>query len=225
MLAVLPFVLFFASFGERRGKNCVYVTCRIWSFVWYCLIFVRHRKIYLSPRHASRPCIFVANHTTYLDIPQALLATRGSVRMVGRHDLGKTPVFGAVYRAAVILVNRGSNYSKAKSMLAMKKALDAGSSVFLFPEGSFNETNNALKPFYDGAFSLSLKTGVPVKPIVFPDTVRRLHYSTVFSFTPGVSRSVYLEEIEPAAFLPNDINSFRQTVFEQMWTALDRYRK
>jgi 1-acyl-sn-glycerol-3-phosphate acyltransferase len=154
-----------------------------------------------------------------------MLAVRQSVRILGRHDLAKIPVFGIVYRAAVILVNRNSNYNKAKCLLLMKKELDAGSSVLLFPEGSFNETDKTLKFFYDGAFSLSLKTGIPIKPIIFPDTIKRLHYKSILSFTPGISRSVYLEETSPDTFLPNDVQSYRQKVFEQMWNALVQYQK
>ena len=225
MLISLPFIVIFSLFGERKGKDLVYVTCKVWSSFWYCLIFIRHKKIYLAPHHYAQQYIFVANHKTYLDIPQVMMAMRQSVRILGRHDLAKIPVFGIVYRAAVILVDRSNNRNKSKCLFMMKKALERGSSIFIFPEGSFNETDKTLKTFYDGAFSLSMKTGIPIKPIIFPDTIKRLHYKSVFSFTPGISRSVYLEEIKPDEFLPNDIKSYRQKVFEQMWNALTQYQK
>lgn len=215
MLVVLPFILIFSLFKNNTGDACVYYTLRTWAVVWYPLIFVRHKTIHYPARYDKKQqYIYVANHASYLDIPQLLLATRRPVKILGRHDLAKVPVFGAIYRSATILVDRSSMRSRVESLNAMKEALKNGVSLFLFPEGSFNESGDILKPFQDGAFRLSIDCGIPILPIVFPDTSGRLNCKSMFSFTPGVSRSVILEAVQP-----EDVTSaagLKQKVFESM---------
>ena len=69
--------------------------------------------------------------------------------------------------------------------MQLKSVLKKGISVFIFPEGTFNTTGQPLKAFYDGAFRIAIETQTPLLPIIFPDTVKRLHYTSVFSFQPG----------------------------------------
>jgi len=225
MLVVFPFILIFSWVGKKRGGNLVYAACRSWAFLWYTFIFIRHKKIYASPHDEHKRYIFVANHTSYIDIPQLLRATRQPVRVLGRHDLAKVPVFGTIYKAAAILVDRSSRENRAKSLTSMKNVLDEGISIFIFPEGTFNESEEPLKHFYDGAFKLAIDTGVSIKPIIFPDTTRRLNHKSIFSFTPGICRSVYLEEIKPNTDSASGMAELKQTVFERMQTALLYYRK
>jgi len=57
------------------------------------------------------------------------------------------PIFGWIYKATVVLVDRRDSEKRAKSVRALKSALAKGLSIFLFPEGTFNETKEPLKDF------------------------------------------------------------------------------
>lgn len=223
MLVVFPFILIFSLFKNNTGNACVYYTLRIWAVVWYPLIFVRHKKICPAQYDKKQQYIYVANHASYLDIPQLLLATRRPVKVLGRYDLAKTPVFGTIYRSATILVDRSSMRSRVESLNAMKTELKNGVSLFIFPEGSFNESGHILNPFQDGAFKLSADCNIPILPVIFPDTARRLSPESIFGFTPGLSRSVLLEAVRPEEM--NDSAGLKQKVFESMKNALLYYGK
>jgi 1-acyl-sn-glycerol-3-phosphate acyltransferase len=94
----------------------------------------------------------------------------------------------------------------------------------MFPEGTFNETNNPLKEFYDGAFRIAIETQTPVKPVLFIDAYDRLHYKSFFSLTPGISRSVFLDEISVEGLTLKDVQKLKQKTFFIMEEALFRYR-
>jgi 1-acyl-sn-glycerol-3-phosphate acyltransferase len=97
-------------------------------------------------------------------------------------------------------------------------------SIFIFPEGTFNETGKPLKDFYDGAFRLAIETQTPIKPLLLVDTIDRLHYRGLFELTPGPSRVVYLEEIKVDGLGFEDIAMLKQRVYDVMDAALRRYR-
>ena len=137
----------------------------------------------------------------------------------------KIPIFGWIYKATVILVDRRDSDKRAKSVRALKAALTKGVSIFLFPEGTFNETNAPLKDFFDGAFRIAIETQTPIKPILFIDTLDRLHYNSIFNLTPGKNRAVYLQEVEVKGLTIKDVSALKQKVYIKMEDGLRRYRK
>lgn len=224
MLVVLPFVLVSLLFGKLRGGNMIYQLCRYWAAVWYFFIGIRHKEIYEHPHDRSRQYIFVANHISYMDIPPIVLIAHQPVRILGKYEMVKVPVFGWIYRAAVILVDRRNSETRSKSVRSLKSALRHHISIFIFPEGTFNETNNPLKDFYDGAFRIAIETRTPIKPVLLVDTIDRLHFKGLFGLTPGINRVVYLEEIPVKGFAIKDIPVLKEKVYRIMENGLKQYR-
>jgi 1-acyl-sn-glycerol-3-phosphate acyltransferase len=185
---------------------------------------MRHKEIYEHPHDRSRQYIFVANHTSYMDIPPIVLIAHQPVRVLGKYEMVKVPVFGWIYRAAVILVDRRDSDTRARSVRALKSALKHHISIFIFPEGTFNETQQPLKDFYDGAFRIAIETQTPIKPVLFVDTLDRLHYRSLFELTPGINRVVYLEEVPVTDLGMKDIQALKQKVYSIMENGLRRYR-
>ncbi len=71
-----------------------------------------------------------------------------------------------IYRTGSILVDRKSEASRKESYSAMKKVLEMGLHMCIYPEGTRNKTDQPLKSFHDGAFRLSLDTGKAILPAV-----------------------------------------------------------
>ena len=224
MFLVLPFVVI-ASFFGKRGGNVVYKICNIWARLWYGCIFIKHKEIYETAHDESRQYIFVANHWSYMDIPALVRTMHQPVRVLGKYEMVKFPVFGWIYKAAAIVVDRRSPEKRSRSVRALKAALKHGISIFIFPEGTFNETENPLKEFYDGAFRTAVETQTPIKPILFIDNYKRLNQKSIFSLTPGISRCVYLDEINVESYTDKqDIKLLKQKVYDIMEEGLRRYR-
>lgn len=224
MFIVLVLVLFSPIFGKVRGGNYVYRICKLWAIAWYTLVGILHEEMYETPHDRSKQYIFVANHTSYMDIPSAVRVMHQPIRILGKYEMVKYPVFGIIYRMAVVVVDRRSPERRAQSVRALKAALAKGISIFIFPEGTFNETREPLKDFYDGAFRIAIETGTPIKPILFLDTYERMHYRGFLELTPGKCRCVYLNEIEVHSYSIDQIKELREKVHNIMEEALRRYR-
>ncbi len=224
MIIVLIVVLFSPLLGKTRGGNFVYTACKYWAVTWYFLIGLRHKEIYESPHDKSKQYIFVANHISYVDIPAAVRVVHQPFRILGKYEMVKYPVFGIIYRMAAIVVDRSSAEKRAQSIRALKAALAKHISIFIYPEGTFNETREPLKNFYDGAFRIAIETKTPIKPILFLDTYERMHYRGFLELTPGKCRCVYLAEIPVEEYTINMVKELRIKVAVTMEEGLRRYR-
>jgi len=224
MMIVFILMLFFLLFGKIKAGNLVYATCRTWGNTWYFLIGVRHKEIYEVPHNKSKQYVFVANHSSYMDIPSAVMCIHQPVRVLGKYEMVRYPIFGLIYRSAAILVDRSDAAHRAQSVRALKAAVKRGISIFIFPEGTFNETDEPLKDFYHGAFRTAIETQTPIKPILFIDNTKRLHWKSIFTLTPGISRCVFLDEIDVKNYqTKNDVQLLKQKVYDIMEEGLNRY--
>ena len=133
------------------------------------------------------------------------------------------PVFGFIYRNAIVTVDRSSPQNRANSIRVLKSLIRKGISVMVFPEGTFNMGTTPLKDFFDGAFRVAIETQTPVKPVLFLDAYRRMPYQSLFLMTPGRSRIVYLEEIPVEGYTVADASRLKNEVYSIMQEKLISY--
>jgi 1-acyl-sn-glycerol-3-phosphate acyltransferase len=160
--------------------------------------------------------IVIANHISYLDPIVIYDVLPFFFRPLAKYELSKVPVFGFVYAQIALLVDRGSAAKRAKSMMQMHTTLVNECSIFMYPEGTFNETNEPMKSFYDGAFKLSIDTQTDILPIIFPDTVKRWHYSAWWKIWPGKNRAFVLNPIKVEGFKIEDVTKLKEEIRELM---------
>lgn len=223
MLLVFPFAIIGSMFGKIKGGNFIFMLCRLWADIWFFLIFIRHKKIFEAPHDKSKPFIFVSNHISYLDAAIIPKAYRQPIRPLGKVEMSKVPVFGFIYRNAIVTVDRSSAMNRANSIRVLKSIIKKGISVMVFPEGTFNMTTKPLKDFYDGAFRVAIETQTPLKPVLFLDAYRRMPYESLFSMSPGLNRIVYLDAIGLENLTLADLEKFKLQVFNLMEKKLIEY--
>lgn len=223
MLLIFPFAVIGGMFGKIRGGYFVFRLCMLWADLWFLLIFIRHKKIFETPHEKTKPYIFVSNHISYLDAAIIPKAYRQPIRPLGKVEMAKVPVFGFIYRNAIVTVDRSSPANRANSIRILKSLIKRGISVMVFPEGTFNMTTQPLKEFYDGAFRVAIETQTPVKPVLFLDAYRRLPYESLFRMSPGLSRIVYLDAIPVEGYTINQISELKNKVYEIMKSKLIAY--
>jgi 1-acyl-sn-glycerol-3-phosphate acyltransferase len=224
VIIAFPITLICTLFGKVHGGNMMYRSYGFLFRAWYLLIGIIHKDIYEAPDNREQQYIFVANHISYMDIPPVLLAIHQPVRILGKYEMVKIPIFGWVYRIAVVLVDRSSPEARARSVRALKSALKRNVSIFIFPEGTFNETGAPLKEFYDGAFRLAIEMQTPIKPLLFVDTLDRLNYKGWLNLTPGKNRVVHLPEVPVEGLTMADVKNLKQNVYDVMDAGLRKYR-
>ncbi len=218
-------LIFLLPFGKAKLSKRIYKVCRYWAKTWYAFIGIRHKEIFEAQHNFKKPHIFVSNHNSYLDIPPIVQLKHQPIRALGKFESSKIPIFGWVYKAAVIMVDRSSTAKRAQSLRNLKAALHKKTSIFIFPEGTFSMTDQQpLKSFYNGAFKLAIEMQVPIQPILMIDAVDRMHYNSVFSLTPGPNRVVYLKAIDISNYSIQDVDLLKKEVYERMDEGLRRYR-
>lgn len=103
-------------------------------------------------RSAEKPTLFIANHTSYLDIEILGALIEGS--FVAKHEVARWPFFGWLAKLQrTVFVDRRVR-STAAQRDAIRERLDAGDNLILFPEGTANDGNRVL-PFKSALFSVA----------------------------------------------------------------------
>ncbi len=225
LLLIFPLVIIASFFGKIKGGNFIYRLCQLWADFFLLMLGIRTQYIYECTPNCDEQYVFVFNHIAYIDIPFIMKAIRKQhFRVLGKAEMAKVPIFGFLYKNAVVLVDRKSAESKAKSVEELKNIIKKNISIVVSPEGTFNMTHQPLKEFYDGAFRVAIETQTPVKPILFLDAYDRNNYKSIFSFTPGKSRIVYLEPIPVDGLMINDIKFLKEKVYKAMKEKLIAYK-
>ena len=213
-------------FGKEKISEHVYFICRYWGKILYFFMGIQHSEIFEAPHDFNRAHVFVGNHNSYMDIPTIVQLKHQPMRPLGKFESSKIPLFGLIYRHAVVMVDRGNPEKRAESLRNLKMALEKHISIFIFPEGTFSMTEEyPLKSFYNGAFKLAIEMNIPIQPVLLIDSVDRMHFSSALTLTPGKHRVVYLETVEVSDYTLDQMDALKDLVYKKMDEGMRRYRK
>jgi 1-acyl-sn-glycerol-3-phosphate acyltransferase len=129
--------------------------------------FYRVDKSGLDNIPEEGPCVIVCNHVSYVDAVVIAACVRRPVRFVMDHRIFKVPVLSFIFRTMrtiPIAPAREDPEMKDRAFQEVKKALEAGEIVGIFPEGKLTETGE-LNPFRPGLQQIIEATPVPVVPM------------------------------------------------------------
>jgi 1-acyl-sn-glycerol-3-phosphate acyltransferase len=217
LIFFIPFLLF-SYFAKEPAKtrNFVYLS-RIWMRLFLpligCPLFIRGRK-HFAP---GETYIVVCNHNSFMDVPVSFPFIPGGNKTIAKIEMAKIPLFGMIYRTGSILVDRKSEASRKESYSAMKKVLEMGLHMCIYPEGTRNKTDQPLKSFHDGAFRLSLDTGKAILPAVIFHTRKVLPADRSFYLMPHLLKMHFLEPIVPMQ------GDTVETLKERVWRVMRDY--
>ncbi len=165
--------------------------------------------------------IVVINHSSLMDIPVSSPGIPNANKTLAKSSFAKTPLFGYMYKAGSVLVDRSNAASKAASFKAMEQVLKQGLHLCLYPEGTRNKSNAVLQPFQAGAFKLALQTTTPILPAIIKGTNKILPANgPIFWAWPGTITFTFLPPIEVAHLEQNQINVLKETCWTVMHNEL-----
>ena len=190
---MLPFLLI--SILKEEWYPYFFVLARIWArgiLFGMGFYYIINSETELEDH---RSYMFVANHTSMVDIMLMLAVVKNPFVFVGKKELAKFPLFGFFYKRTCILVDRKSPKSRKAVFERAEKRLHQGLSICIFPEGGVPNESIVLDTFKDGAFRLAIEHQIPIIPLTFMDNKKRFSY-TFFSGSPGLMR-VFIHPLNP----------------------------
>ncbi|WP_276134090.1 trifunctional MMPL family transporter/lysophospholipid acyltransferase/class I SAM-dependent methyltransferase [Polluticoccus soli] len=149
-------------FNKEKNKYLfhVWVSRYTWSMM-YIMANVRKRVYNLSNEDFQKPAVYIANHSSFLDILITTMLHPKLVLMTNRW-VWRSPVFGAVVRMAEYYpVADGAE----ESIEPLRDLVKRGYSIVVFPEGT-RSYDDSIKRFHKGAFYIAEQLKLDIVPLV-----------------------------------------------------------
>lgn len=160
--------------------------------------------------------VVVTNHNSLVDVPVSSPWIPGPNKTLAKIEMARIPIFGVIYKAGSILVDRKDEQSRRKSFSDMQRMLDLGLHLCLYPEGTRNKSSLPIQRFYDGAFTTAIKAQKPIIPGVIFNTGKILPHDRKFWARPMVIRFDFMEAIPTKGMTLDDLPALKEKVHRLM---------
>ena len=136
------------------------------QFYWRGVCRLFGIRITMTGTPAPRPCLFAANHTSYMDI--AVLGAILPASFVAKKEIAAWPVFGFLARLQrTVFVERKARHAKVQSDLISTR-LAALDNLILFPEGTSGDGIRVLdfkSTLFASAVPETIRDKITVQPV------------------------------------------------------------
>lgn len=181
----------------RRGQADRFLGSRIWG---PGLLRAAGVELAVEGREkvpAEGPLVFVANHSSIMDIPVLFTALPRRLHFLLKAELRRMPFVGW-YAASrgMIFVDRRDRHRSLESMRRAGELVVRGRSAVAFPEGT-RSRDGSVMAFKTGPFLTAIAAGVPVVPVGIVGA-RPVLPPGGFAVRPGVIRVCFGEPIPTA---------------------------
>ncbi len=228
ILVAIPIVVFlpilFISILRESWYPYFFKLARFWAkFILFGMGFIYKIEREQTPE-ISKSYMFIANHTSMIDIMLMYACIKNPFVFVGKKELMNIPLFGFFYKRTCILVDRSSEKSRKAVFLRAQKRLKDGLSICIFPEGGVPDHSIVLDEFKDGAFRLAINHHIPVVPITFVDNKKRFSY-VIFSGGPGKMRVKIHKFLSTEGLTIEDTKALNQKARSIILNQLEAFQK
>ncbi len=149
---------------DSSGKS-YHTLMRQWSRALLWLFRVKVSVRGTENLDFSSNYVYLANHSSYLDIIAIGATLPDDVRFIFKEELGKIPFFGwSLKYGPYILIDRADARNAMASIEKAASQIREGTSVIIFPEGT-RSADGQIGAFKRGGFMLATKSGVPLVPV------------------------------------------------------------
>ncbi|GAA4459483.1 lysophospholipid acyltransferase family protein [Nemorincola caseinilytica] len=218
LLVVFVPVWVIARYSEPTRARLVHRAFRIWMGVYMPLIFCPVSRRGKQHFRKGENYVVVINHNSLMDIPVSSPWIPGPNKTLAKIEMSRIPLFGVIYKAGSILVDRKKESSRRESFGLMDDTLKQGIHLCLYPEGTRNKTEKPIQPFYDGAFVTAIRAQKPVMPGVLFNTGTVLPHDSKGWARPKRLHIHFLEPVPTAGLTLNDVAALKEKVYTMMET-------
>ena len=169
---------------------------------------------------SARPCVFVFNHQSKLDLPVMIHLVRGDATGVAKKEVGQLPLFGQILDAGGVVFIDRADAGKAIEQLTpvVEKIRDDHVSLVVAPEGTRSATPR-VGSFKKGPFHIAMQAGVPVVPVVLRNAGEVMWRGSQL-IKPGVVEVRVLPPVDTSSWSPETVGEHAEQVRQMFVDAL-----
>lgn len=216
MLIVLIPIWIVSLLPQPKSAKALHPIFRLWMGVFMPLVGCPVSRKGKEHFKKGENYVVVINHNSFIDIPVSSPWIPGANMTLAKIEISRVPLFGIIYKAGSILVDRKKEGSRRESFAKMQEMLEKGIHLCLYPEGTRNKTSEPMQPFFDGAFITAIKSQKAIIPGVIFNTRKILPHNKKFWARPMPIRFHFLEPISTAGLTLNDVAELKQRVYALM---------
>lgn len=200
-------------FPYKKGQDYFIAVSRFWIRSWLYLVGCPLKVSGLENFKPGETYVIVYNHNALLDAPLSAPFVPGGNKTIAKASFAKVPIFGQFYKRGAVLVDRKSDASRRKSFEKMLQVLKQGIHMCIYPEGTRNRSETALKQFYEGAFKLAVEAKKDIIPCILLGTDRAMPIEKSFYLFPTKLHMIFLPPVSSADIKSKDL---KEKVFSIM---------
>jgi 1-acyl-sn-glycerol-3-phosphate acyltransferase len=218
MLIVFIPIWLISLLPEPERAKALHITFRIWMGTFMPLVFCPVLRKGKNHFRKGEQYIVVVNHNSLVDIPVSSPWIPGPNKTLAKVEMSRIPLFGMIYKAGSIIVDRKKENSRRESISRMQETLNMGIHLCLYPEGTRNKTAQPMQPFFDGAFVTAIKAQKPIMPGVIFNTGKILPHDKKFWARPMPIRFHFLPPVPTLGLTIADTATLKEKVYAMMET-------
>jgi putative phosphoserine phosphatase / 1-acylglycerol-3-phosphate O-acyltransferase len=163
---------------------------------------------------SARPCVFVFNHQSKLDVPILAALLRRDITGIAKQEVRSVPAIGQLMAmAGMVFIDRSDTAKAIEAMApAVTKLRDEGISLVIAPEGTRSITPR-VGPFKKGAFHIAMQARVPVVPIVIRNAGELMWRGSQL-VRPGTVEVIVLPPLPTSSWTASSVGQHAQDVRE-----------
>ncbi len=203
----LPFLLISWLIGRFNVKASDAMTLFIMRTSFKTVLAASGVKVHVSGREnlpGDKPVLYVGNHRSFFDVLTTYPLFPSMTSFVAKKQFAKVPALSWWMKMLHnLFIDRDDIKQGLQVILQAIDYVKSGMSVFIYPEGTRNKTQEDILPFHEGSFKIAVKSGCPIIPVT------TYNMSAVFEdhFPKIIKSHVYIDfgtPIDPASLEGND---------------------
>lgn len=157
---------------DQKAKDASSLAIVQWGF--NCITFLSGTRVTVIGAEnipGDRAVMYAGNHRSFFDIVLTYTKVPAPTGFIAKKEVFKVPLLNVwMKNLHCISMDRKNIKEGLKSIMAAIAEIKSGISIFVFPEGTRNKTDEILLPFHDGSFKIADKGGCPIIPVTITNS-------------------------------------------------------
>ena len=221
LLGLWTFIFVYVLTILLPSRASLWLTTHLWAPVNALIVMSSIKPEGLENIDPKKNYIFMANHTSFFDIPCLFWASKRLIHFLCKAELRDNILTGFMIRKLdMVFIDRSNAQNSVCSMRHTEEIISKGNDIAIFPEGTRSKTGEML-PFKRGGFKLAIYSNTEIVPVTIKNSAKAWSHSNL-RFRPTKVTVHFHEPISVQGLKDTDALALSKQVFEIINTELKR---